>query len=237
MRSLLLGLTSLFLIISCESTEKMTLNKDLSGSVTYSINTSPFLNDYFKDLIAAMSGQEVEDNFNLFELDMIQKGINDLPGISHLEYSEKTTGNLKVSFDFANLPQLLDSQDDNFPLSFHKKGSQSVVQFNLNKQNSSTLLSLISFPQEGADYFLPVEGDTISTEEYLSMVEVIFEEYASEDVIKKTLTQQNVMISINCPSVITSIEGGEANGNEAKITIPVLDLLTLNDPITFKIVF
>jgi len=233
-----LGLFSLFiLLLSCEARQELTLEEDLSGEIRYSVDTAPFLNAYFGDVLMAMTGLIMEDDYPLFDPELIEEGLLGLPGIRDLEYSEDSTGQLQVSFSFDSLPDLIAAQEKDFPLQIKKTSQGQEIRFNLNKGNSSSVLQLLSFPQEGTEYLLPQEGEDVSPEEYLELLLFLFEEYGDRDNIERYLKTAEVTIVINCPARIKSINGGVARGHQGEISIPLLDLLTLQKPIEFTLVF
>jgi hypothetical protein len=73
-------------------------------------------------------------------------------------------------------------------------------------------------------------GEVISKAEYLSLVAAIYGKPIADEI-----AASSIRVVLEFPGTITGIRGGAAKGPKAEFTIPLPDLLVLEQPLSYEI--
>ena len=122
-------------------------------------------------------------------------------------------------------------------ISFSRKVSGSVVrkklELYLSRKNFNTVAALVGMKDsEVLDTFGPQENP-YSESEYLDLMEYLFEEYESSYKIRSIVKSSEVIINLKVDGRIITCDGciASESGSIALIKIPLLDIVTLDQPI------
>jgi hypothetical protein len=160
------------------------------------------------------------------------------PGINTVSFHNISPAAIEGDFGISGIQTFLalPKTQSGF-IHYEKIGSTGgKIAMSVNIDTGPKIVSLLS--QDVADYLsalmAPVAiGEPLLTQaEYLGLVESVYNKGIAEE-----LRGAVIRASIVFPGEITAIKGGTASGNRADFTIPLLDLLVLNPPIQYEVVW
>jgi hypothetical protein len=105
----------------------------------------------------------------------------------------------------------------------------------LSREAGPGMLSLIS--TEVADYLsallAPIAtGEVLTKAEYLALVASIYGSGVSGEI-----SRASIRAVVEFPGALLSVKGGVFSGNKAEFTIPLVDLLVLEQPLSYEVVW
>jgi hypothetical protein len=77
-----------------------------------------------------------------------------------------------------------------------------------------------------------VTGEELTKTEYLELVSTLYSKAISDEIAGST-----IRAAIDFPGAVTSVAGGAYSGKRASFDIPLLDLLVLETPLRFEVVW
>jgi hypothetical protein len=105
----------------------------------------------------------------------------------------------------------------------------------INRETAPDMLGLIS-PDVTYNLmllFAPIAtGDRLSKEEYLTQVRLIHGEAVAAEI-----SRARIQASVEFPGPLVSVKGGAFSGRKAEFTIPLVDLLVLEEPLNYEVVW
>ncbi|MDR1949483.1 MAG: hypothetical protein LBQ38_08825 [Spirochaetaceae bacterium] len=118
---------------------------------------------------------------------------------------------------------------------FIRYESDGRLLFTVDRGSGPLLLSL--FSQDISDYLSAlmapvVTGETLGKTEYLNLVASFYGRPLADEI-----AASRINIAIDFPRPITAIRGGTARGSRAQFAVPLLDLLVLESPLTYEVVW
>ena len=113
-------------------------------------------------------------------------------------------------------------------------GSSSLI-ITLDKDTTPELISRLS--PEAVEYlealFAPaVLGETSTKAEYLSLVSMIYGRAMADEI-----TAARIRASVEFPRSVSSTHGGAASGRRVDFNIPLVDLLVLETPLRYEVIW
>lgn len=236
-------LSIILFFISCSSHQEMYLGNDGSGTTEVDISLHPVLMKYFRDIAGGFStGQRVSE-MRLFDVKKIKEKISSLPHVVLQSVKSPSAAELKVTLSFDRIDHLFpESSKSAVPVifQFSKKGKINTLIFTLTKDNFSFLTGFFGLGgNEIMDTFGPQKDQPFSKAEYMEMIEYLFGEYGSKKEIDTILSASTVTLSVNVSGDIISMAGSSTvttsfKGPLGKISIPLVEILTLVKPLVIK---
>jgi len=221
-----------FTLMSCGASSTMNLRKNGSGKAELEVRLTAPVVEYFLD-IAEISGYEASrDALTLFDLPAIRKRLSGIKGLSITRLTSPTQGELNLSFTFSSLDSLISSGKNAAApdvLSW-SGGAESAFRLQLNREAVSDLLSLLLQENASAfDYLLPQKGE--SRTEYDENLA-----FALDD--GPTLFSESMLtFTLNVEGSVISHNGEQVDPHTVRFRIPLADLLFLEKPVVYEVVF
>ena len=225
---LILSIT-IFLLSSCSVTQSFTLSEN-GGSSLSDIKVDQF----FLDVLEDFSDFTPQGDYSIMDEAMVNFAdkLNSSSSSSNvkLRTDGKSTRYI-ISLDFSSLEKLvadLNGGKGNSLLII----SDNKMTLNLTYDNYEELEDVIPFLSDpNFEVYGPRYSNGMSEEEYMDMISFLLGE-AGPEALKKSF----VSIEIETPGVITAIKGAMKIGErKAVYSFPVVDFLTLNNPLSFTI--
>lgn len=225
---LILSIT-IFLLSSCSVTQSFTLSEN-GGSSLSDIKVDQF----FLDVLEDFSDFTPQGDYSIMDEAMVNFAdkLNSSSSSSNvkLRTDGKSTRYI-ISLDFSSLEKLvadLNGGKGNSLLII----SDNKMTLNLTYDNYEELEDVIPFLSDpNFEVYGPRYSNGMSEEEYMDMISFLLGE-AGPEALKKSF----VSIEIETPGDITAIKGAMKTGERKTVySFPVVDFLTLNNPLSFTI--
>ena len=219
---------AIFLFSSCSVTQSFSLSKS-GGSSLSDIKVDQF----FLDVLEDFSDFTPQGDYSIMDEAMVNFAdkLNSSSASSNVKL--RTDGNSRyiISLDFSSLEKLvadLNGGKGNSLLAI----SDNKMTLNLTYDNYEELEDVIPFLSDpNFEVYGPRYSNGMSEEEYMDMISFLLGEDGPE-ALKKSF----VSIEIETPGDITAIKGAMKTGErKAVYSFPVVDFLTLNNPLSFTI--
>jgi len=234
---LVLLCSMLVLLSGCSGRDSVLLRDDGSGRIEAQVVLHPFFIAYLDDIIAGFSNADPH-SMELFDLPTLRESMAAIPGLELKRAVTPKRGSLLLDFAFDDVSALF-AQDEASPLVFTRRSDgTSEMQFSLNTDTWPAVRSFIPMSQEdGVETFGP-QDPPVTPEEYTDLLVFLLEEYADEDAVIAMIKSQRVDLTVRVDGTISESRGFDSVlGREAKVSLPLLDLVTLHNPIELKLVW
>ncbi len=235
-------ITTALLIISlnaCSSRHDVYISNTGEGSVSIEVSLDEMLISYSRDLLGGFSGSN-SDDIRLFDPDKIIYSISDLDSVALTEINSESADKLYMDLIFQDPGNIFGSSEeqqvpDILTFSTSRVDGENIKKLSLflSKDNFGSALSLLGMNNsEILDTFGP-QDNPYTDEEYLDLMEFLFEEYESSWKIRSIVKSSEVLINLKIDGKIINCDGCTSSeiGSNAIIRIPLLDIVTLEKPI------
>ena len=220
---------SILLLASCSVTQSFKLSNN-GGSSRSDIKVDQF----FLDVLDDFSDFTPQGDYSIMDEAMLNFSDRINSSSSSSNVMLQTDGNSTryiIYLDFSSLEKLvadLNGGKGNTLLSI----SNNKMSLNLSYSNYEELESVIPFLSDpNFEVYGPRYSNGMSEEEYMDMISFLLGEEGPE-----ALEKSFVSIEIETPGDIVYIQGAMKTGSrKAVYSFPVVDFLTLNDPLSFTI--
>ncbi len=248
MRKTGISIAAVLLILffsSCSSRGEVFLSSEGAGKAKVSITLSPMAVRYAEDIAGGFSPNQRKEDFKIFDESKLQSRLDAMEGVKFLSSESSSAGRLDFAFSFDHIERIFPSRElsGGDLVSFSEKGGLKTLDFNLNKDNFSAITGFLGLGNnEIIDTFGPQAGEPYTGEEYLEMVEFLFDEYASKEAVDGAVKTASIrfIVSVEGKNLHVTADSpvtAAVKGSEAEIEIPLLAVLTLSNPVTFRIIW
>ena len=219
-------------LFSCSARIDGSLAANGSAATTVSVSLEPRMTFLIRSLAAA-AGQS-------------EGPILDGPAIAG-SMSKAPLGNVSASFKntspsaidgtikITNISRFLAAGEVGGFIVFEQKGSGGRCEIKIDLDNGPALLKSLS--PEIADYLSALmaplaTGEKLTKSEYLELVSFVYSKAISDEI-----ASSKIRASINFPGQVKSVKGGTFSGKRANFEIPLIDLLVLETPLSYEVVW
>ena len=224
----------LFSSLSCTVKQDINIDRSGKGSCTVSVDLNSFFTEYLKDLSDAAGSPEEE--FTVFDRQMIEESFSKNSNAELADVRIKGSGSIELDIKFNNPGDILRENSLNPVISYTRKGSSSIVSFNLNTENYKALSRMTGLADNPVLAALtPQPENPYTNDEYLDMVDFVFSDYEGGDIAAVTMAKSMVEINIETEGRVVSAGNGTFSGSRAVFRIPLLKFLTLSEPVVFSV--
>ncbi len=221
---------------SCTVGQSVVIKSDGSGTASLRVAISRLLRDYLLSL-AEVSGQadQVKQG-RVFDLQEIRKGFAGRQGITIQRLESPSPDTLEMDLGFRSLEDLFVSDPGlagagAFTLT--QSGGTRTLTMHLDKRTFGHLSALFPVLADPTIAGLgPQPNDTVTEDEYLSMIEFALGAGGPELVKKSFIT-----VTIRPEGQVVSQTGGSLSNGAVSYRIPLLSLLVLSKPLDYSISF
>ena len=229
-------------LFSCSSTGRVYISSGGSGEAAVSINLSPLVLRYAGDIAGGFSAEQPEGNLRIFDTEKLRTRLNAIDGVDLIAAADPAPDRFSFSFSFEHIGNLFPSKDSSAGnvLTFTRKNGIKTLVFNLNAGNFSSVTGFLGFGNdEIMETFGPQTGEPYSKEDYLELVEFLFDEYASKETIDTIMEEAVIRFSLSVEGKNLAIEGdspvvSSVKGAEGTVEVPLIAFLTLSKPVVFR---
>jgi hypothetical protein len=227
----LLGACALGILpASCSARIAGPLNKDGSARVSVSAALEPRAASLIRRLSAALGSPA--ESAPLLEGAAIARSLSAAPGVSAAAFANPRPEALEGQVEITHVGDFLSAEGAGSFISFRQGAAGGTCAISVNKETGPELLGLLSPEISGylAALMAPIAtGEDLSKSEYLSLVSAVYGAGLAAEIAGSVIT-----VSADFPGPIRSVKGGVFSGRRADFTIPLPDLLTLEQPLSYE---
>ena len=231
-------LATLLAATGCTVHQQITLHTDHSGTAQVSVKLERVFVDYLDTLSEAAGDDELLPE-GIFDADEVQRAINERPGVVVDQIASPTPEQLELSLTFDDLKDLLARHVPSpgpaaVPLISVSGDSPSTLRVHLDADNYRTVTELFPVLDHPLLVSLGPQPDLeVSDAEYLEMMEFVLGEEGPPAIEEATVT-----VRVHVQGRIVEHQGGDLQEDGSLlITIPLLRILVLDEPLDYSIVF
>jgi hypothetical protein len=232
---LLLWGSVLLALVSCTAQIGGSLKAEGSAELRISAGLEPRMTALIRAL-AAVSGSA--PNGPVLDGPAIARSMSAAPGIESVSFKNTAPAAIEGPARIVKISDFLASGGanggDSF-ITFEQNLSGGRCLISLNRQTGPRLLSLISPEISGYLEALMaplVTGESLSMPEYLALVGTVYGKGIADEI-----SQSLIRASIEFPGPVQSVRGGTFSGSRADFTIPLPDMLVLETPLSYEVVW
>jgi hypothetical protein len=233
LRFLLPGLLALGLG-SCGASISGRLERGGGGDFTVSAALAPGAAGKLRDFLRLAQGNS--GGGALLDASAIALSLSRAPGTASASFRNTGPVSLEGSVKIASLEEFLAPSDGAGFISFQESsaggGRISIV---LNRQTAPAALAFISpdIIYNLMFLFAPIAtGDELSKEEYLTQVTLVHGAATAAEI-----AEARILVSVEFPGPLVSVRGGIFSGRKAEFAVPLVELLVLEQPLSYEAVW
>jgi hypothetical protein len=239
MKNIILSVVTVAFLLafsSCASQINGSLTGEGQADLAIQAELKPGMSALIKRL-AALSGTAKPDNTPLLDAPSLTASMSRAPGITSVSFTNKTPSSIEGPVKISKISDFLSSNKAIGFISFEQKNSagEGHCTVNLNLTSGPQILGLLS-PEISA--YLTALGAPIATGEIMTKTEyltIVGSFYGKN--IADEINSSSIRASVNCPGAIQSVKGGTFSGRRADFVIPLLDILVLEKPLSYEVVW
>ncbi|MDR2304748.1 MAG: hypothetical protein LBE10_09195 [Treponema sp.] len=236
MTGALLPLTALALgglLSSCSGDISGTLTAGGSGDFMVKAALQPRMEALIGRLSAALG--EGPARANILDGAVIGANMSKAPGVSSAFFKNSAPAAIEGPVQISNIAEFLAPGGGKGFISLAPEGDAIRLGIHLSRETGPGILSLVS--PEITDYLsvlmAPIAtGEAVSKSEYLVLVASVY----GKDVAAE-IDRGRIKASIDFPGPLRSVRGGSFSKNRASFDIPLLDILVLESPLEYEVVW
>ena len=221
------------LFASCTANIEGTLAADGSASLTLNMSLMQRITAMIRS-IAAAGGQE---SANVLDGAAIARSMSGAAGITSVTLRNTSPSAVAGQIRISNINQFLSaagSAGGRF-IVFEQSTGGGRIEININRTNGPAVLETLS--PEISDYLnalmAPIAtGEELTKTEYLELVTSFYNKAISDEI-----AASRIRASIDFPGAIRNVRGGSFTGRRAVFDIPLLDLLVLEAPARYEVIW
>jgi hypothetical protein len=185
---------------------------------------------------AALSGT-AKPGAPLLDGPSLAASMSKAPGVAAVSFANKTPSSIEGPVKILRISDFLSSGKTSGFISFEQKNSagEGHCAVNLSLESGPQILGLVS--PEISMYLnalmAPIAtGEVLTKTEYLTFVGSIYGKNIADEI-----SSSSIRASVNFPGAIQRVKGGTFSGRKADFEIPLLDILVLEKPLNYEVVW
>jgi len=225
----------LLLLLSCAS--------QINGALAGDGQTDLSLQAELKPRMAALIGRfaalytGADKDAPLLNGPSLAASMKQAPGIASVDFKNKTPSSIEGPVKISKISDFLSSGKVSGFVTFEQKNSagEGRCSVNLSLASGPWILSQIS-PEISmylSALMAPIAtGETITKAEYLALVASIYGKDIADEI-----SSSSIRATVTFPGAIQRIKGGTFTGKQAVFEIPLPDILVLEQPLNYEVVW
>jgi len=187
--------------------------------------------------ITTAGGKPGSANAQVLDSASISKSMSASPGIASANFKNTSSAAIDGQIRISKISDFLSASNNRSFITFTqgKPGSPSKCRININRYDGPKILEL--FSADISDYLnalmAPIAtGEDMTKKEYLELVTLFYNNQISDEI-----ASSKINASIEFPGTISSVHGGTFSGKKANFIIPLIDLLVLETPLIYEVIW
>ena len=234
--------TAVAYMSACSVDHELHLRADGTGSGELRVKIDPVVVSYVQSLASAF-GNPDGTAIDLFDVEAIRNGIDARAGLETVSIERIGVGSLDVAYRITNFEDAVGElatvarfQNTGVADESARRRNESLISFEINRATFLILSRLFLSEDSPAAVFVPVvETDFLLESEYRELVSYAFGDFLAERSVDSLLSDSRARVTVSTDGTIEDVVGGTIEANGASFDLAVLDLLTLEEPVTMSI--
>ena len=220
------------LFLSCSARISGPLRQDGSADLNITASLEPRTASLIRSL-ASISGTFSSDSA-VINGPAIAQSMNRAPGVGSAVLRNTSPSAIEGLVQVAKINDFLAAGGRRF-ITFEQNSGGGRMLITLNRQTSPEILNL--FSPEISDYLsalmAPIAtGEALTKTEYLNLVGTVYNRGISDEI-----SSSMISITVTLPTAVRSVRGGTFSGRQAIFDLRLLDLLVLETPLSYEVVW
>jgi hypothetical protein len=222
----------LALFASCSASIAGRLEQDSSGSLTLKAALEPKTAAAIRSLIALQG----KTSAPVLDSQAINRSLRAAPGVKSASFKNTASDAVEGTVAISGIGGFLalNRQGSRF-VTYEPSGSGSRLGINLDRESAPEIIGLVS--RDAVDYLSvlmapAVTGEKLSKAEYTELVRSVYGGGIADEI-----ATARISVSVVLPAPVKSIKGGTASSREARFNAALLDILVLEQPLNYEIVW
>ena len=168
----------------------------------------------------------------LVDSEALNRSMAALPGIGAISLKNSSPSAINGTISVASIVNFLSTAGGRGIITY-TEGQNSSITINLDRESVPVLISRLS--PEAEEYLSAlmapvILGEKSTKQEYLDLVAMVYGRPLADEV-----AGARILVLIDFPRPVTSVNGGTARGNRAEFELPLTDILVLERPLQFYV--
>ena len=216
-------------LFSCTAHINGSLSVDGSAQITVNMSLEPRITSLIRTFTVV--GGQAEGL--VLDGSAIAASMSGAPGIASIALRNTAPSAVEGVVRISNINDFLSGADGTGFINFEQGNLGGRCEININLENSPVILELLS--PEIASYLNALmaplaSGEELTKSEYLDLVSTIYNR-----TIANEIESSRFRASIEFPGPVTNVRGGTFSGRRAEFDISLLDLLVLEEPLSYEV--
>jgi len=223
---------------SCQMEQKVVIDKEGAGELTFSVELADYLTTVVDQMQSLAGPVEDSEEANIFEIEAVKADLNQRPELEVLSLESPDDQNWNGAIEFTDIESILASSElppgTESLFTFSKKPTYSLLEVNFSLDSIEAILETNpSLDSPLMQAFGPLANIGLTDEDYLEMME-----FALGPESRTGIKNSALDIEITIKGRIIEQKGGELiNESTVRFSIPLLDILIIEDSITYSVKF
>ena len=221
------------LVLACASQINGSLGNGGQAELNVSVVLQPRMAGLIRNLSAAAGAAAIDAP--VLDAALITRSLSAAPGVASASFRNTTPDAIEGPVRISRIGDLLALHEGAGFISFEQTAAGGRCVITLSRESGPGILSLISPEMSnylGALMAPLATGEQIGQADYLSLVSAVYGRAIADEI-----AQSSIRASIEVPGPVQSVQGGTFSGRRAHFAIPLLDLLVLETPLSYELVW
>jgi hypothetical protein len=244
---LLAGCTilTIFFLSNCSGRINGNLRRDGSAELSLEIRLEPRMSALIRSLSALSGSTTAEKDMPIINAAAIAKSMAAAPGIESVNLQNRNSSSIAGTVRIARIDEFLALPDA--IAAGNTAGKRFITYIPVNPPGDSRLLIaldrntaplvLTMISADIRDYLSALmapaaTGESLSRAEYLKLVSDFYGQALADEIAAAGIT-----VSIGFPGQIRAVKGGTFTGTQARFDLPLAELLVLENPLEYEVVW
>jgi len=221
---------------SCHIKQSASLKTDGSGSVRFRFELEQFFLSALLDMASLDPNSRSAHRDTVFDVEQIRKEFARKPDVELIRVESPSPRILEGEFEFQDVEAVFKGEQELTQAgvaSFERSPDRSTLLFHLDRSNFGQVASFLPMQNNPLFRILgPEENAGTSEEEYLEMMAFMLGEKGPP-----AIRASFIELEIDVEGEVISQTGGTVSGRTVTFRIPLLDMLLLEEPLDYSVVF
>ncbi len=229
-RVAVLCFVSILLLVSCSSQISGIIHENGSADISVLSSLEP------RTTALLQSFSKNEGGF-VIDSAAISMSAAAAPGVSSARFENIDLTTIEGTINISQIDEFLLAEESNFDafrfIKYEQNAGEGSLSINLDLSKGPLIISL--FSTDVSDYLSAImaplaTGEVLSVREYLDLVVSVYSSNVANEIENAV-----VHIDISVHGLVKSVKGGTFSGSKARFSVPLTDLLVLENPVSYEI--